>query len=55
MVTVIGFAAVGGLIWVLATSLARECDAERRRTNRPESRVLASTVTEQQQNLPLAA
>jgi hypothetical protein len=55
MVAVIGVVTVSGLIWVLASTLARESDAERRRASLPESRSLVANVAECQQKLPLAA
>ena len=55
MVTLIGIVTMSSLVWVLVSSLARESDAERRRTNLPSAKDLSPRFTVNRENLKLAA
>ena len=45
MVEIIGFVTIGGLVWLVAWSLAGESDAERRRIASTASRARSSRST----------
>ena len=55
MVTLIGIVTMSSLVWVLVSSLARESDAERRRTSLPSAKDLSPRFTVNRENLKLAA
>lgn len=55
MVTLIGIVTMSTLVWVLASCLARESDAERRRTSLPSAKDFSPSFTADRQNLKLAA
>lgn len=55
MVTVIGIVTMGALVWVLASCLARESDAERRRMSMSSAKNFPPSFTAERQNLKLAA
>jgi len=55
MVTIIGIVTMTSLVWVLASCLARESDAERRRTSLPSAKDFSPHFTVSRENLKLAA
>lgn len=55
MVTLIGIATMSTLVWVLASCLARESDAERRRASAPSAKAFAPSLTDSREDLKLAA
>ena len=55
MVTLIGIVTMSSLVWVLASSLARESDAERRRTSLPSAKDFSPHFAVSRENLKLAA
>jgi hypothetical protein len=55
MVTLIGIVTMSALVWVLASCLARESDAERRRTSMSPAKDFPPSFTAGPQNLKLAA
>lgn len=55
MVTLIGIVTMSSLVWVLASCLARESDAERRRTNVSSVKDFSPSFTAGRENLKLAA
>lgn len=46
MVTMIGLVTMIALVWVLASSMERESEAEKRRVNRPSGADLLPTLTD---------
>ena len=55
MVAVIGIVTMSSLVWVLASSMARESDAERRRMSMPSAKDSSPSFTASRENLKLAA
>lgn len=55
MVTFIGIVTMSSLVWVLASCLARESDAEKRRTSIPSAKDFSPSFTASRENLKLAA
>jgi hypothetical protein len=55
MVMLIGIVTMCSLVWVLASSLARESDAERRRTSLSSAKDFSPRFTVNRENLKLAA
>ncbi len=55
MVTLIGLVTMSSLVWVLTFCLARESDAERRRTSSPPAKDFTPSFTVSREDLKLAA
>jgi hypothetical protein len=55
MVMLIGIVTMSSLVWVLTVCLARESDAERRRTSTPSAKDFSPSLTVIRENLKLAA
>ena len=55
MVTLIGIVTMSALVLVLVSCLARESDAEKRRTSLPSAKDFSQGFTASRQNLKLAA
>lgn len=55
MVTLIGIVTMSSLVWVLTSCLARESDAERRRTSTSSAKGFSPSFTVSRENLKLAA
>lgn len=55
MVTFIGIVTMSSLVWVLTSCLAKEIDAERRRTSVSSAKNFSPSLTVSRESLKLAA
>lgn len=55
MVTLIGIVTMSMLVWILASCMARESDAEKRRMSMLSAKDFSPSLTDHRENLKLAA